>query len=141
MLIQFSECIVSICFHRKGEWEEMGINAGRLRKKICIMRYKNEENQLGGTVVKLEPFKTVYAEIRPLRGKEYLEYYKDNNSLEYKITVRYIPDLSPSDVLKYRGRQFLINSIIDVEEQGYIQEIMCTEQIKKQKPEVRENGS
>lgn len=89
----------------------------------------------------LMPYKTVYAEIRPVRGREYIEYYKDSNSLEYKITIRFLPELSPADVLSYQGRQFLINSIINVDEQGYIQEIMCAEQIQKKKAEVKQDAS
>lgn len=100
------------------------------------MRYQDTENSLGNLVSKLMPYKTVYAEIRPVRGKEYQEYYKDTNSLEYKITIRFLPDLMPTDVLTYHDKQFLINSIINVEEQGYIQEIMCTEKLQDKKAEV-----
>nr|WP_278335927.1 phage head closure protein [Clostridium indicum] len=110
-----------------------------MKKRVTIMRYKDTPNELGNTVSTLQRYKTVFAEIRPIRGREYLEYYKDSNSLEYKITIRYIPDLLSSDVLEYHGRQFLINSIINVEEQGYIQEVMCTEKIHEKKPEA-ENG-
>lgn len=117
----------------------MGIDPGRLKRRVIIMRYKDEPGELGNTISRLAPHKTVYAEIRPVRGREYLEYYKDSNSLEYKITIRYRPDLLPSDVLEYKGRQFLINSIINVEEQCYIQEVMCTERLQEKKPEV-DNG-
>lgn len=104
------------------------------------MRYHDTENSLGNLVSKLTPYKTVYAEIKPVRGKEYQEYYKDTNSLEYKITIRYLPELLPTDVLKYKDKQFLINSIINVEEQGYIQEVMCTEKIQDRKAEVIPDG-
>ncbi len=104
------------------------------------MRYMEQVNELGNTVARLSPYKTAYAEIRPVRGKEYQEYYKDTNSLEYKITVRYIKDLQAADVIEYQGRQFLINSIINVEEQGYIQEIMCTEKLNDRKAEVDGSG-
>ncbi|MSS91368.1 phage head closure protein [Eisenbergiella tayi] len=118
-----------------------GINPGRLKKRITIMRYQDTENSLGNLVSQLLPYKTVYAEIRPVRGKEYQEYYKDTNSLEYKITIRFLPDLQPADVLVYHEKQFLINSIINVEEQGYIQEIMCTEKLQDKKAEVIAGGS
>ncbi|ODR42194.1 hypothetical protein BEI59_32160 [Eisenbergiella tayi] len=111
-----------------------------MKKRITIMRYHDTENSLGNLVSKLIPYKTVYAEIKPVRGKEYQEYYKDTNSLEYKITIRYLPDLLPTDVLKYKDNQFLINSIINVDEQGYIQEVMCTEKIQDRKAEVIPDG-
>ena len=84
----------------------------------------------------MKPVKKVFGEIRPLRGSNYLEYYREVHDLAYKITIRYIPDLRPSDVLVWKGRQFIINSIINPEEQTYILEVMCTEKIEKKKPEV-----
>lgn len=118
----------------------MGINAGRLRQKVTICRYQKTDDGLGGTVNRLAPLKTVYAEVRPLRGREYLEHYKENHELMYKITIRHQKELLPTDVLMFRGRQFLVNSVIDILELGAYQEVLCTEKMEKQRPEVAGNG-
>ena len=113
----------------------MGIDAGRLKKHIEIWRYQGVQNAIGSTVNKLVKVHTVYGEIRPVRGSEYTEYYKDQHDLSIKITIRYWPDLRPTDVLQYHGRQYEIQSIINPEEKNYILEVMVTERNEKHKPE------
>ena len=58
---------------------------------------------------------------------EFLEYYREANALQYKITIRYRPDLTEKDVLLYGSRQFEINSIININEDNVALEIYCTE--------------
>lgn len=69
-----------------------GINPGRLKHRVMIMRYQAAEDELGNTVHELVPLKKCWAEIRPVRGKEQLEYYKNVNDLMYKVTIRYTDD-------------------------------------------------
>lgn len=103
-----------------------GINPGRLRHRVTIMRYQESEDEMGNTVYALAPLKTVWAEIRPQRGKEALEYYKDTNTESYKVTMRHT-DVTEKDVLLFRSRQFLINYITNPLEDSYYLEITCTE--------------
>ena len=119
----------------------MGLNAGRLRHKVEIWRYQEVETEIGSVRNELCRIKTVYGELKPTRGNEYLEYYKDMHELVYKFTIRYWADLRPTDVLVFRGKQYLINSIINVNELDYIQEVMCTEKLDKQKPEAKDGNS
>jgi len=113
----------------------MAINCGRLKKHVEIWRYVSRENSMGSTVNKLEKIKTVYAEIRPVRGTEYTEYYKEMHEMSVKITMRYRADLKLTDVLVYHGQQYEIKSIINPEMANYILEVMCTERHEKNKPE------
>lgn len=85
-----------------------GINPGRLKHRVTIMRYQETEDELGNTVYELAPLKTCWAELRPIRGKEQLEYYKSVNDLMYKVTIRRT-DVTEKDVILFRGRQFQIN--------------------------------
>lgn len=114
----------------------MSINAGRLKKHIEIWRYQSTVNAAGSDVNHLVKVHTVYGEIRPVRGSEYTEYYKEQHELIYKITIRFWPDLRPTDVLQYHGRQYEIRSIINPEQADYIFEIMCVEQDDKHKRET-----
>ena len=114
----------------------MAINAGRLSKHIEIWRYVSSVNEAGSDVNRLEKIKTVYGEIRPVRGTEYSEYYKEMHQLSVKITIRYYSDLRPTDVLMYHGTQYEIQSIINPEEKNYILEVMCIEKHEKDKTEV-----
>ncbi len=114
----------------------MSINAGRLKKHIEIWRYQSTVNAAGSDVNQLVKVKTVYGEIRPVRGSEYTEYYKEQRDLSIKITIRFWEGLRPTDVLQYHGRQYEIQSIINPEQADYILEVMCTEKDDKHKPEV-----
>lgn len=112
----------------------MSINAGRLKKHIEIWRYQSTVNAAGSDVNRLVHVKTVYGEIRPVRGSEYTEYYKEQHDLSIKITIRFWEGLRPTDVLQYHGRQYEIQSIINPEQADYILEVMCIEKDDKHKP-------
>ena len=103
-----------------------GINPGRLKHRITIMRYQETEDGLGNATQELAPLKSCWAELRPVRGKEQLEYFKNVNDLMYKITIRYT-DVTEKDVVAYNGRQFQINYITNPLEDNYYLELMCTE--------------
>ena len=103
------------------------LNAGRLRKKVDIYGYQEMDSELSSYKVVLAKRATVWAELRPVRGTEFLEYYREANALQYKITIRYRPDLTEKDVLLYGSRQFEINSIININEDNVALEIYCTE--------------
>ncbi len=121
-----------------------GINPGRLNHKVTIMRYQETEDIMGNTVNVLSPLKTVWAEIRPKRGTEQLEYYKNTNEQSYKITIRHT-DVTTKDVIQYKNRQFLINAIANPLEDNYILELLCTESmdhaVKEAEPEESEEAA
>ncbi len=104
------------------------LDAGRLNKRVEIWGYIQEEDlDIGGMKTVLKRKATVWAEIRPSRGYEFLEYYRDSNSLQYKITMRYRKDLTEKDVIVRGNCQFEINSIIDVNYEHTALEVQCTE--------------
>jgi SPP1 family predicted phage head-tail adaptor len=104
------------------------LDAGRLNKRIEIWGYQDVwDDDLGEYVNRLIRKARVWAEIAPSRGYEFLEYYRDTNTLQYKITIRYRKGLTEKDVLVRGDRQFEINSIIDVNFEHQVLEIQCTE--------------
>lgn len=105
----------------------MAVNAGRLKKRIEVWRYVETETELGDTRTELKKVREVYAELKPTRGTEFLEYYREANALQFKVTMRYIEGLTEKDVLVYKGRQFEINSIINILEENAYLEVYCTE--------------
>ena len=48
------------------------LSAGRLRKKVAIYGYKEIDSPLGGKKVILAQKATVRAEMKPVRGTEYM---------------------------------------------------------------------
>lgn len=103
------------------------INIGKLNKRVDIYRYTETETSLGSLKTKLKKIATVWAELKPVRGNEFLEYYRETNALQYKITMRWRPGLTEKDVFVYDGRQFEINSIINIMDANIYMEVYCTE--------------
>lgn len=103
------------------------LDAGRLNKRISIYGYTEADSGLGSVRTVLTKKASVWAEMYPVRGTEFLEYYREANQLQYKITIRYRSDITEKDVLVRGDRQFSIQSIIDVNEDHVALEIYCTE--------------
>ncbi|MBQ0079688.1 MAG: phage head closure protein [Eubacterium sp.] len=114
------------------------INPGRFNKKVDVYRYTDIETDMGSQRTVLAKAETVWAEVRPTRGTEFLEYYRDANALQFKVTMRYRPGLTEKDVLVYKGRQFEINSVINILEADLYMEVYCTE--SKDKKVLYEEG-
>ena len=106
-----------------------GINPGRLNKRVSVYRYVEADTETGAKRTVLRKAATVWAELKPTRGTEFLEYYREANSLQFKCTMRYQSslDLTEKDVLVYKNRQFEINAILNLMEEGRYLEIYCTE--------------
>lgn len=112
------------------------INIGRLRNRIQILEFTESENELGQTINGLVPIKTVWAEIHPLKSKEYIEAGLTQTETTYKITMRYFEGLTEEMVIGYKNSQFSIESICDIEMKHLFYELMCKEIKKKKKKEL-----
>lgn len=106
------------------------INNGRLRSRIDILKKWTKTTELGSDKEVYKVLKTVYAEVRPLRGKEYLESVQLENSISYKITIRYT-NIDATHYIRYNNRFFDIESVIDVENRHRDIELMCKEHVGK----------
>ncbi len=106
-----------------------GMNPGRFNKRVSVYRYTDTETEMGEVRTVLKKAATVWAELKPARGTEFLEYYREANALQFKCTMRWQESLglTEKDVLVYRDRQFEINSILNLMEEGRYLEVYCTE--------------
>lgn len=103
------------------------INPGRLKRRVTIYSYTETETPLGASKTVLKKTASVWAEVKPVRGSEFLEYYREANTLQFKVTIRWRPGLTEKDVLVFEDRQFEINSIINIMEAKAYLEVYCTE--------------
>lgn len=105
------------------------VNPGRMNKRVSVYRYSDVPTEMDASRTVLKKVATVWAELKPTRGTEFLEYYREANALQFKCTMRWQKslDLTEKDVLVYQDRQFEINSILDLMEAGKYLEIYCTE--------------
>jgi SPP1 family predicted phage head-tail adaptor len=111
-------------------WQQ-GKNSGNLRHRVTFQRLTEATNEVGETIQKLQDYRTVWAAIEPVTGREYYEAQKMQPELTYKITIRYLPDITPSMLIKYKDRLFQINDIINPDERNFTLQLMCIEKITK----------
>lgn len=109
------------------------LNAGRLRRKVTLLQYVDGVDDYGRTVPTLEEYATVWAEIKPMRGYEYLEYYREKNKVQTKITCRYRDDITESMVVSFNGKLHEITAILDIEDRHVALEIMVQERVGEDK--------
>lgn len=130
------------------------INAGKLDKRITFYRIIQSSDDIGEHPVE-EELKTVWADVKAVRGGEYYEAQKLRGELTFKITCRYflIPtsvtdldgnpvteyeEVGPDMVIRYKGRKFAITDAINIDEADTQYEIRATEiKRKKVKESVR----
>jgi SPP1 family predicted phage head-tail adaptor len=107
------------------------MDIGRTNKRITFCEQREKENALLQKVQEKKPLKTVWASVEPTRGREYQEAQRIRPELTYKITLRYLKNITPDMLIKFKDRYFQIISIINVKEKNEMLEIVCVEKIQK----------
>jgi SPP1 family predicted phage head-tail adaptor len=108
------------------------MDIGRLNKRITFYKEtdQGEIDEYGRNVMSLEAFKTIWASVEPLTGREYLEAQREANKQTYKIYTRYYKDLrDPNLVIGFKGRKFEIESVINYRENNEMLLFMCVEKV------------
>lgn len=106
------------------------MNSGALNKRITFNAMSKVSDALGDHL-KPEAYKTVWANVKAVRGSEYYEAQKIRNSLTYKITCRYLDGITPEMTITYGTKTMKIETVIDINESHDYLEIQATEIIKK----------
>lgn len=110
------------------------MDVGRTNKRITLYRVKEITNDLLQKEQALTAVKTVWASLEPMRGKEYQEAQRIRSELTYKITIRYIDNITADMLVKYKDRYFeIVSQPINPREKNEMLEIICIEKIQKKK--------
>jgi SPP1 family predicted phage head-tail adaptor len=107
------------------------LDIGRLDKRITFRKIADGTDAVGQNTQEWQDYKTVWATVKALRGGEYFEAQMIRPEKTYKITVRYMPDVTEDMQITYAGKTLEIGYINDVEEARYMLEILATEYIEK----------
>lgn len=105
------------------------MNIGELNHRITILKKANKKPLEDATY---ENFKTVWAKINNLYGKEFIEAQKVEANISKKFIIRYIKDLDMSlnpnackdFIISYKGISYNILYIDNIKEQNKFMEIM-----------------
>lgn len=98
------------------------MNPGELRYKITFQLQDLEQE-----VEKWDDVCTVWANIKPIAGKEYYQAETIESELTHRIIMRYRKGITPEMRVVYKGRIFYIQSVINDYERNVSLQLMCRE--------------
>lgn len=103
--------------------------AGRLRHRIIFQQMVETRDSAGAVIETWSEFKTAWASIEPLVGKEFFDSKQVNAEISIKIRIRAISGLTTKMRILYGTRVFEIFSIANVREMGSEMVLMCREDV------------
>lgn len=108
------------------------MNIGKLNKRLTFLNLGDVKDSLGQSKKALVPITTVWGSLYPVRGMEFYEIQKVQAKITHKCYVRYNSQINENCFLKYNDQIYSIESVIDVDLDHKMLEIMCSEHINKE---------
>ena len=96
------------------------MNVGRMRYRIEIENFVSTTDADGFVLETWNSFTTVWADITPVSGKEYLNSAQTLSEVTSKIYIRYISSIKTTMRIMFGDRIFNIQSILPDERNGMI---------------------
>ena len=84
------------------------MQAGKLNRKIKLLRYSKDVDTAGGVSESFTEFAEVYASVKDLRGKQFFSAQQSNSAVTTKFQIRYRDDLTGRDRIEWKGKQYEI---------------------------------
>lgn len=104
------------------------MNVGKLNKRITLKKTDGTTIFKDGVeIANWDDVATIWANARPLQGKELWTAQSIYPELSMKFTIRYRKDISEDMRILYneKGKEFEIISIVDIDEKHTYMEIAC----------------
>jgi len=104
------------------------MNIGALRHRIEIGRYVSGIDQWGDPLPPTwQPVAEVWAAIEGLTGRLYFEAQQTAEQSDHRITIRFRRGIEPGMIVRYDGREFTIQAVLDREGTRRWLELICRE--------------
>lgn len=107
----------------------IGLAAGKLNRRIELLSSQKVQNELLETIETWSAYARPYAEISALTGREFFLNERRNVEVTHSIKIRYRPGVRPDHRVKYCGRTFDINFILNTREANVELILVCKEAI------------
>lgn len=98
-----------------------------LRHRITLQIYTEQSDGYGGVSKSWNDYKTIWANVEPLSGREFIQAQQTQTMYSHRIRTRFFSDFNESMRILYKNQVYEIESIINVDERNRELEIMCTE--------------
>ena len=103
------------------------MNIGKLRHRITLLRQVNEVNDYGASTQTWKRVATVWADVRPLSGREYFSAQQVQSEVTTQIWLRHIEGIKPTMKVKFGKREFEILSVLNTQERDVSLQLMSKE--------------
>ena len=87
---------------------------GSLKHRITFQILFTDINENGFEVSEWQDYKTVWAKVLNLSGKEYFEAATINKEKTVKFIIRFIKDIDESMIIDFEGRKYNITDINNI---------------------------
>ena len=103
------------------------MEAGRLRHRVTIQSKTVVQDAYGEETITWGTFATVWANVEPLRGREFLEARQVMAEVSTRITMRYYAGVKPEMRAVFGSITYDILAVIHVESREREMQLMCQE--------------
>lgn len=104
---------------------------GQLRHRLEIQEKKSVKDEWGNQVSEWFTVATAWAAIEPIRGEEYWAAGAQQETI-HRVTMRYVPGVTPKHRLLFGDRILEIESTLNLEERSRLLELLCKERLNGQ---------
>ncbi len=101
------------------------MNIGNLRTLVTIERRVVSRNDIGDEIETWTRVAGVYADVHPIRGREYLSLREMQSDITTRITTRYMAGIDTTMRFKVGDAAYEIDSVVDIENKHVALECMC----------------
>ncbi|NFE94361.1 phage head closure protein [Clostridium botulinum] len=103
------------------------MNTGDLKHRVTFQRFTTVVNDNGFEIEGWQDYKTVWASVSNLYGREYFEVTAIQAEKTVKFTIRFIKEIDESMRIKFREKQYNITSIDNIKYANKFIEIKAME--------------
>lgn len=103
------------------------MNIGRLRHRITIQQQYNRPNGYGATVSDWQDLHHVWAEVKPLSGRENFSAAQIQPEATVHIWLRYLPNVDTTMRLRFNDKLYLIIGVVNYKELNRSLLLQCKE--------------
>ena len=107
------------------------MEAGRLRQRIVLQARTESRNSFGETTWTWADWKTVFAAVEPISGREYFAASQLQSESKIRVRIRYLSSVTTKHRVKHTvddvARYYEIESVIPLKHERKEMHLMCKE--------------
>lgn len=108
------------------------MRSGELRHRIELLVDASTPDGMGGFTGGMTTFARVWAKIVPLRGRAFMEAKAAQSEVSHRIEMRYMDGITAAMKVRFEGRLFSIDAVLNIGERNRELHLMCVERSDEQ---------